>query len=143
MSDQVTIPGSVSCTGPVSALTAERDREPQLSGPAQDDRLMLQSILNEAFNQYIFTRVDNILKLAETNDADYSETVNKVSGLLNRLLKLAGKLKEQYPELIELVMELESYIALESGQSAEIAYKQGLQDSGYIHKEFMTFQQQR
>ncbi len=103
---------------------------------------MLQSILNEAFNQYIFTRVDNILKQAETTDADYRETSSKVSSLLKRLLKLAGKLEAQYPELIELVMELESYAALESGQAAEIAYKQGLRDSGYIHKEFMTFQQQ-
>jgi hypothetical protein len=143
MSDQVTASGSVPCPGLVSALPAERDRDPQQPGAAQDDRLMLQSILNEAFNQYIFTRVDNILKLAGTNDAGYSKTVHEVSGLLNRLLKLAGKLQDQYPELIDLVMELESYTALESGQSADIAYKQGLRDSGYIHQEFMTFLQQR
>ncbi len=143
MSEQVTTSDLVSCPGLVSALPAERDREPQQPGAEPPDRLMLQSILNEAFNQYIFTRVDNILKQAETNDADYRETVSKVGSLLTRLLKLAGKLEAQYPELIGLVMELESYTALESGQSAEIAYKQGLRDSGYIHKEFMAFQQQR
>ena len=137
MSEQVTTSGLVSYLGPVAALPAERDQETQ-----PPDQLMLQSILNEAFNQYIFTRVDNILKQAETTDADYRETSSKVSSLLKRLLKLAGKLEVQYPELIELVMELESYAALESGQAAEIAYKQGLRDSGYIHKEFMTFQQQ-
>ncbi|MCM0756970.1 MULTISPECIES: hypothetical protein [Sporomusa] len=143
MSDQVTTSDLVFCPGPVSALPAERDREPKQPGAVPDDRLMLQSILNEAFNQYIFNRVENILKLAETNDADYSKTVHEVRGLLSRMLKLAGKLKDQYPELIDLVMELESYTALESGQSADIAYKQGLRDSGYIHQEFMTFLQQR
>ena len=143
MSDQVTTSGSVPCPGPVSALPAEQDREPQPPGAAPDDRLMLPSILTEAFNQYIFNRVENILKLAQTNDADYRKTVHEVSGLLNRMLKLVGKLKDQYPELIDLVMELESYTALESGQSADIAYKQGLRDSGYIHQEFMTFLQQR
>ena len=143
MSEPVTISGVVSCPEPVAALPAERDREPQQPGVVPDDRLMLQSILTEAFNQYIFNRVENILKLAQTNDADYRKTVDEVSGLLNRMLKLAGKLEAQYPELIELVMELESYAALESGQSADIAYKQGLRDSGYIHQEFMTFLQQR
>ncbi|HWR06522.1 hypothetical protein [Sporomusa sp.] len=143
MSDQVTASGSVPCPGLVSALPAERDWEPQPPGAAQDDRLMLQSILNEAFNQYIFTRVDNILKLAGTNDDGYSKTVSKVGATLDRLLALAGELEAQYPELLELVMDFESYTALESGQSAEIAYKQGLRDSGYIHQEFMTFLQQR
>ena len=138
MSEQVITSGLVSCPGP-----AERDREPPQPGAAPDDRLMLQSILTEAFNQYIFNRVETILKLAQTNDADYRKTVHEVSGLMNRMLKLAGKLEAQYPELIELVMELESYTALESGQSADIAYKQGLRDSGYIHQEFMSFLQQR
>ncbi|QDR81871.1 hypothetical protein [Sporomusa termitida] len=143
MSEQLTAAGVASCPGPVSALPAERDREPQQPGAGQDDRLMLQSILNEAFNQYIFVRVDSILKLAGTNDAEYSKTVSKVGAILDRLLALAGELAGQYPELLELVMDFESFTALESGQSAEIAYKQGLRDCSHIHQEFMTFLQQR
>ncbi|QDR82738.1 hypothetical protein [Sporomusa termitida] len=143
MSDQLTASGSASGPGLVSALPAERDWAPQQPGAEPDDRLMLQSILNETFNQYIFTRVDNILKLAGTNDAGYSKTVSKVGAILDRLLALAGELEGQYPELLELVMDFESFTALESGQSAEIAYKQGLRDCSQIHQEFMTFLQQR
>ena len=104
---------------------------------------MLQSILTEAFNQYIFVRVDNILKLAGTNDARYSKTLSQGGATLDRLLALGRELSDQVPELLQLVMDYESYTALESGQSAEIAYKQGLRDCGYIHHEFITFLQQR
>ncbi|QDR81036.1 hypothetical protein [Sporomusa termitida] len=143
MSDKIMASGAVSCPGLVSGLPVERDWAPQQPGAEQDDRLMLQSILTEAFNQYIFVRVDNILKLAGTNDAEYSKTVSKVGATLDRLLALAGELEGQYPELLELVMDFESFTALESGHSAEIAYKQGLRDCSHIHQEFMTFSQQR
>ncbi|QDR79549.1 hypothetical protein [Sporomusa termitida] len=103
MSDEITGSGSAACPRPTSVLPAAPDREPQQTGAEQEDRLMLQSILNEAFNQYIFTRVDNILKLAGTNDAGYSKTVSKVGAILDRLLALAGELESQYPELLELV----------------------------------------
>ena len=144
MSDKMIAAGPVSCPGLVSALPTERDWEPQLpSGAGQDDMLMLQSILTEAYNQYIFVRVDNILKLASTNDVHYSKTVSQGSATLDRLLALARELEDQVPELLQLVMDYESYTALESGQSAEIAYKQGLRDCSHIHQEFMTFLQQR
>ncbi|QDR79559.1 hypothetical protein [Sporomusa termitida] len=143
MSDQLTVSSPAACPRPTSVLSAAPDRKPPEPGAEQEDRLILQSILNEAFNQYIFTRVDNILKLAGTNDAGYSKTVSKVGAILERLLALAGELEGQYPELLELVMDFESFTALESGQSAEIAYKQGLRDIGYIHQEFMAFLQQR
>ena len=103
---------------------------------------MLKSILNEAFNQYIFIRVDSILKLAGTTDAGYSKTVSNVRNTLDRLLALAWELEGQVPELLELVMDFESFTALESGQSAEITYKQGLRDFSHIQQEFMTFLQQ-
>ncbi|QDR80705.1 hypothetical protein [Sporomusa termitida] len=146
MSDHLTPAGAAFCPGLVSFLPAERDWEPQPPGAEPEDpedRLMLRSILTETFNQYIFVRVDNILKLAGTNDAGYSKTVSKVGATLDRLLALAGELKDQYPELQELVMDYESFTALESGQSAEIAYKQGLRDCSHIQQEFMTFLQQR
>ncbi len=144
MSDEMMAAGSVSCPGLVSALPVERDWEPQLPpGTEPDDRLMLQSILTEAFNQYVFVRVDNILKQAGTNDARYSKTVSQGGATLDRLLALARELEGPYPELLELVMDYESFTALEAGQSAEIAYKQGLRDCSHIHQEFMTFLQQR
>ena len=49
------------------------------AGAKPDDRLMLQGILSEAFNVDIFVRVDNILKLAGTNDAG----CGKVSAILD------------------------------------------------------------
>lgn len=39
-------------------------------------------------------------------------------------------------------MDFESLTALESGQSAEITYKQGLRDCSHSQQEFMTFLQQ-
>ncbi len=143
MSDQSTAAGAAFGPGVVSFLSGERDKEPQPPGTGPEDRLMLQGILSEAFNEYIFVRVDNILKLAGTNDAGYSKTISKAGAILDRLLTLARELEGQYPELLELVMDYESFTALESGQSAEIAYKQGLRDCSHIHLEIMTFLQQR
>ncbi len=143
MSEQLAPAGAAFGPGVVSFLSGERNKEPQSPGAGPDDRLMLQGILSEAFNEYIFVRVDNILKLAGTNDAGYSKTISKAGAILDRLLALARELEGPYPELLELVMDYESFTALESGQSAEIAYKQGLRDCSHIHQEIMTFLQQR
>ena len=140
MSDQLTTAGAAFCQGLGSFLPPELDREQQLSGAGPDDRLLLQSIFNEAFNQYIFARVDSIIKLAGTQDAGYSKTISKAGATLDRLLALARELAGPYPELMELVMDYESFTALESGQLAEIVYKQGLRDCS---QEIMTFLQQR
>ena len=112
MSDQSTAAGAAFGPGVVSFLSGERDKEPQPPGTGPEDRLMLQGILSEAFNEYIFVRVDNILKLAGTNDAGYSKTISKAGAILDRLLTLARELEGQYPELLELVMDYESFTAL-------------------------------
>ncbi|QDR82629.1 hypothetical protein SPTER_40580 [Sporomusa termitida] len=104
---------------------------------------MLKGLLSEAFDQYVFDRVDHILNLADANDAGYSKTAREVSAALDRLLVLARALKAEHPELTGLVMDFEALTALESGQAAEISYKQGLRDSSHIHREFMTFLQQQ
>ncbi|WP_144352001.1 hypothetical protein [Sporomusa termitida] len=105
--------------------------------------VMLKGLLSEAFDQYVFDRVDHILNLADANDAGYSKTAREVSAALDRLLVLARALKAEHPELTGLVMDFEALTALESGQAAEISYKQGLRDSSHIHREFMTFLQQQ
>ncbi|QDR78919.1 hypothetical protein [Sporomusa termitida] len=104
---------------------------------------MLKGMLHAAFDQYVFTRVDNILNLAGTNDPGYTKTGGEVSAALDRVLALARALKAQHPELLDLVMDFEALTALESGQAAEIAYRQGLRDSSQIRQEFMTFLQQQ
>ncbi|QDR81551.1 hypothetical protein SPTER_29370 [Sporomusa termitida] len=104
---------------------------------------MLNRILDQAFDHYVFTRVDQILNLAGTNDAGYSKTAREVSAALDQLLALGRALKAQHPELTGLVMDFEALTALESGQAAEIAYRQGLRDSSQLRQAFMTFLQQQ
>ncbi|QDR79948.1 hypothetical protein SPTER_12520 [Sporomusa termitida] len=104
---------------------------------------MLTRTLTQAFDQYIFTRVDHILNRAGTNDAGYSKTAREVSAALDRLLVLARALKAEQPEMTGLVMDFEAWAALESGQAAEIAYRQGLKDSSQVRQELMTFLQQQ
>ncbi|QDR81932.1 hypothetical protein SPTER_33520 [Sporomusa termitida] len=99
---------------------------------------MLTRLLSEVFDQYVFTRVDQILNLAGTHDARYSKTAAEVSAALGKLLVLARALKAQQPEMTGLVMDFEALTALESGQAAEIAYRQGLRDSRQIRRELMT-----
>ncbi|QDR82506.1 hypothetical protein [Sporomusa termitida] len=55
-------------------------------GAGQAGRVVLTTMLNQAFDQYVFTRVDHILKLADTNDAGYRKTAEEVSAALDRLL---------------------------------------------------------
>ncbi|QDR79880.1 hypothetical protein [Sporomusa termitida] len=109
----------------------------------QTSRGGLKEMLNQAFDQYIFTRVDHILNLAATQDAGYNRTASEVSAALDRLLELARALKAEQPEMTGLVMDFEAWAALESGQTAEIAYRQGLRDSSRVRQEFMTFLQQQ
>ncbi|WP_144351362.1 hypothetical protein [Sporomusa termitida] len=106
--------------------------------PGQAGGVMLTRLLSEVFDQYVFTRVDQILNLAGTHDARYSKTAAEVSAALGKLLVLARALKAQQPEMTGLVMDFEALTALESGQAAEIAYRQGLRDSRQIRRELMT-----
>ncbi|QDR79217.1 hypothetical protein SPTER_04850 [Sporomusa termitida] len=99
---------------------------------------MLKRLLSQAFDQYVFTRVDHILNQAGINDAGYRKTSREVSAALDRLLVVAPVLKAQQPELTGLVMDFEAWAAVESGQAAEIAYRQGLRDSSHVRREFMT-----
>ncbi|QDR80472.1 hypothetical protein SPTER_18000 [Sporomusa termitida] len=104
---------------------------------------MLNRMLTQAFDQYVFTRVDHILNLAGTTDAGYSKTAAEVSAALDRLLVLARALKAEQPAMTGLVMDFEALTALESGQAAEIAYKQGLRDSRHIRRQFIACLQQQ
>ncbi|QDR82516.1 hypothetical protein [Sporomusa termitida] len=104
---------------------------------------VLKSVLDQAFDQYVFTRVDHILRLAEAKDDGYRQTVRDASDALDRLLALARKLKAQHPEMLDLVMDFEAWAGLESGKTAEIAYRQGLRDSSQLRQEFMTYLQQQ
>ncbi|HWR08681.1 hypothetical protein [Sporomusa sp.] len=54
---------------------------------------MLKSILNQAFNQYIFDKVDATLSLAGTTDVHYSKAVKDVSTTLDQLMVFANELK--------------------------------------------------
>ncbi|QDR81147.1 hypothetical protein [Sporomusa termitida] len=107
-------------------------------GADREGRVEFQRLLHEAFDQYVFTRVDHILRLAGTNDAGYRKTAAEVSAALDRLLALARALKDQQPEMTGLVMDFEAWAALESGQAAEIAYRQGLRDSSQVRQAFMA-----
>ncbi|QDR79275.1 hypothetical protein [Sporomusa termitida] len=109
----------------------------------QADRVGLKRLLNQVFDQYIAARVEQILLRAGTQDADYRETGEKVSAALGQLLALSRKLKDRQPEMTGLVMDFETWTTLESGQAAEIAYRQGLRDSSEVCRELMAFLQQR
>jgi hypothetical protein len=100
---------------------------------------VLKSILNQAFNQYIFDKVDATLSLAGTTDVHYSKAVKDVSTTLDQLMVFANELKTQHPELISLVLNFESVTAIESILASEIAYRQGLRDSNSVRQEFITF----
>ncbi|QDR78900.1 hypothetical protein [Sporomusa termitida] len=112
----------------------------QQAGDAGDG---LKSVLAQTFDQYVFTRVDHILSLAEADDDGYRQTVKDASNALDRLLALARRLKTQQPEMLGLVMDFESWAGLESGKAAEIAYRQGLRDSSQLRQEFMAYLQQQ
>ncbi|WP_144351031.1 hypothetical protein [Sporomusa termitida] len=128
---------SIPAAGPPPGLERRRPEA------GREEGVMLNRILDQAFDHYVFTRVDQILNLAGTNDAGYSKTAREVSAALDQLLALGRALKAQHPELTGLVMDFEALTALESGQAAEIAYRQGLRDSSQLRQAFMTFLQQQ
>jgi hypothetical protein len=99
---------------------------------------VLKSILNKAFDQYVFDRVDNILSTARNANVKYSKTVKEVDYVLSQLMVIAKELEEQRPELLCLVMDFESATGLESGFAAEIAYREGIRDSLRMRQEFIT-----
>lgn len=100
---------------------------------------MLKNILNQAFEQYVFDRVDNILSVAGVTDAKYRKAVKEVGSVLSQLMAIARELEGQQPELLRLVMEFEAAASLESGLAAEIVYREGMRDSGSVRQEFVTF----
>lgn len=100
---------------------------------------MLNRILTQAFDQYIFDKVDKTLSIAGAANASYAKAVKEISSVLSQLMALAGELEAQQPELLRLVMEFEAAATLESGMAAEIAYREGLRDSGSVRQEFAAF----
>ena len=104
---------------------------------------MFNSILNQAFEQYVFDRADNILITAGVTDAKYRKVVKEADSVLTQLMEIARELEAQHPELLGLVMEYEAATALESGLAAEIVYREGIRDSCSVRQEFATFMQKQ
>lgn len=132
------------CLRPAAGPGARR-RPPGRPGPrrrrpgaGQADRAGLKRLINQTVDQYITARVEQILLQAGAQDADYRQTGEKVSATLGQLLALSRKLKGRQPEMTGLVMDFESWTTLESGQAAEIAYRQGLRDSREVCRELLA-----
>ena len=104
---------------------------------------MFNSILNQAFEQYVLDRVDNILIIAGVTDAKYRKVVKAADSVLSQLMKIACELEAQQPELLRLVMEYEAATTIESGLTAEIVYREGIRDSLSIRQEFTAFMQKQ
>ncbi|WP_371372472.1 hypothetical protein [Sporomusa aerivorans] len=104
---------------------------------------MFNSILNQAFEQYVFDRVDNILNIAGVTDAKYRKVVKEADSVLTQLMAIARELEAQQPELLRLVMEYEAATTIESGLTAEIVYREGIRDSLSIRQEFTAFMQKQ
>ncbi|WP_371368300.1 hypothetical protein SRRS_19300 [Sporomusa rhizae] len=104
---------------------------------------MLNSILNQAFEQYVFDRMDNILSIAGVVDAKYKQAVKEADSVLTQLMKIACELEAQHPELLRLVMEYEAATNHESVLAAEIVYREGILDSCGVRQEFATFMQKK
>jgi hypothetical protein len=102
---------------------------------------VLNNSLSQAFDQYVFDRVDTILGLAAVTDENYRKAVREVDAALEKLLRIAKQLEPQQPELTRLVRDFESAAASESGCAAEFAYKQGMRDLCGIRQEFSSFLQ--
>jgi hypothetical protein len=100
---------------------------------------VLKSILNKAFDQYVFDRVDTIFNTTAADDAKYYKAVTEVDSILSQLMIIARELEEQRPELIRLVRDMESATTLESGLAAEIAYREGMRDNHSVRREFVEF----
>lgn len=104
---------------------------------------MFNSILNQAFEQYVIDRVDNILGIAGVADAKYRKVVKEADSVLTQLMEIARELEDQQPELLRLVMAYEAATTIESGLAAEIVYQEGIRDSCSIRQEFVNFMQQQ
>lgn len=104
---------------------------------------MFSSILNQAFNEYVFDRVGNILSVAGVADEKYRKTVKEADSILSQLMESARELEAQHPELLRLVMAYEAATTLESGLAAEIVYREGLRDSCGVRQEFANFMQKQ
>ncbi len=104
---------------------------------------MFNSILDQAFGQYVFDRVDDILSIAGVADAKYRQVVREADSVLSQLLEIARGLEEQRPELLELVMKYEAATTMESGLAAEIVYREGIRDSCRIRQEVADFMQKQ
>ena len=104
---------------------------------------MFNRILNQAFEQYVIDRVDNILSIAGVADAKYRKVVKEADSVLTQLMVIAGELEAQQPELLRLVTAYEAATTIESGLAAEIVYQEGIRDSCSIRQEFVNFMQQQ
>ncbi|SEP13075.1 hypothetical protein [Propionispora vibrioides] len=103
---------------------------------------MLHSVLKQAFEQYVFDRVSDILSLASVTDAKYKKAVKESDAVLSQLMELARSLEAQQPELLLLIMEYEAVTTLEAGLAAEIIYREGFRDSCSLRQEFAALMQQ-
>ncbi|MDF2876880.1 MAG: hypothetical protein K0R22_3563 [Sporomusa sp.] len=104
---------------------------------------MFNSILNQAFEQYVLDRVDHILGIAGVADAKYRKVVKEADSVLSQLMEIARELEAERPELPRLVREYESATTVESGLVAEILYREGIRDSCSIRQEFAAFMQKQ
>ncbi|SDD54639.1 hypothetical protein [Sporomusa acidovorans] len=102
---------------------------------------MLNHILNQALEQYVFDRADNILSIAGVADAKYRKAEREVESVLSQLMEIARELEAQQPELLCLVMEYEAAANFKSGLAAEIVYREGIRDSCSVRQEFAAFMQ--
>lgn len=100
---------------------------------------MLNSIFNQAFEQYVFDRVDNILVIAGVADAKYKKVVKESDSVLSQLMEIAHEMEAQQPELLLLLMAYEAATTIESGLAAEIVYREGIRDSYSVRQELATF----
>jgi hypothetical protein len=96
---------------------------------------VLNTSLQQAFDQYVSDRVDTILSLAEVTDAKYNDAARGIRTSLEQLLQMAKQLEPQHPGLTRLVMEFESAAAIEAKFAIEITYKQGMRDLCGIRQE--------
>ncbi|SDE69933.1 hypothetical protein [Sporomusa acidovorans] len=104
---------------------------------------MFNSILNQALEQYVSDRVDNILSIAGVADAKYKKLVREADSVLSQLMEIARELEAQHSELLRLVMEYEAATNIESGLAAEIVYREGIRDSCRIRQEVANFMQKQ
>ncbi|SDF75587.1 hypothetical protein [Sporomusa acidovorans] len=102
---------------------------------------MFNSILNQAFEQYVLDRVDDILSIAGVADVKYKQVVKDAGAVLEKLMEIGRELEEQHPELLRLVMEYEAATNMESGLAAEIVYREGIRDSCRVRQEVANFMQ--